>query len=131
MTHPILFFDGVCGLCNRFVDFVLRADRRRTLRFAPLQGETARQYGIPRPPDPLDWSLLYLDEHGLHDQSDATLEVLRRLGGGWRVASLLRLVPRPVRNRAYRFVARRRYRWFGRRPECRVPGPHERERFLP
>jgi predicted DCC family thiol-disulfide oxidoreductase YuxK len=129
--HPIIFFDGVCGMCNRFVDVVLRADRHGTFRFAPLQGETASQRLPALPEDPTEWSLVYLDERGIHDQSDASLEIYRRLGGAWWLLSLLRLVPRAVRNALYPVIARNRYRWFGRRSTCRVPGPAERERFLP
>ena len=127
----IIFFDGVCALCNRFVDLVLRADTRAAFRFAPLQGVTARQLLPPLRRDPYDWSLVYLDERGIHDQSDAALEVCRQLGGLWRLLGILRLVPRPVRDAAYRVIVRNRYRWFGRRTTCRVPGPEERPRFLP
>jgi predicted DCC family thiol-disulfide oxidoreductase YuxK len=131
LEHPIIFFDGVCGLCNRFVDLVLDVDRARIFRFAPLQGETARALLPPQPADPLAWSMLYLDEHGLHDESDATLGVYRRLGGLWSLLALLRFVPRAIRNPVYRFVARNRYRWFGRRDTCRLPTPDEAARFLP
>jgi len=131
LEHPIIFFDGVCAMCNRFVDLILRADRGDVFRFAPLQGETARALLPPLTGDPRDWSMVYLDERGVHEQSDASLEVYRRLGGVWWLFSLLRLVPRFVRNRAYRLVARNRYRWFGRRDTCRVPSAEEKARFLP
>lgn len=126
-----MFFDGVCVLCNGFVDTVLRADRAGVLRFAPLQGETARRL-LPAPPqDPGSWSLLYLDEHGLHAESDAALAVLRRLGGWWGLLALTRLVPRGLRDPLYRVIVRNRYRWFGRHAVCRVPTEAERARFLP
>jgi predicted DCC family thiol-disulfide oxidoreductase YuxK len=131
LEHPIIFFDGVCAMCNRFVDLVLRADRRDVFRFAPLQGETARELLSPLADDPREWSMIYLDERGVHEESDASLEVYRRLGGVWWLASLLRLVPRFVRTPAYRLVARNRYRWFGRRDSCRVPSAEEKARFLP
>ena len=129
--NPIIFFDGVCGMCNRFVDIALRVDRRRVFRFAPLQGETAKRMLPPLSPAPQDWSMVYVDERGIHDQSDASLEVYRRLGGLWWILSLARFVPRAVRHRLYRVIARNRYRWFGRRETCRLPLPDERERFLP
>ena len=66
-----------------------------------------------------------LNNRGIHDQSDASLEVYRRLGGVWWILSLARFVPRPIRNWAYSIIARNRYRWFGRRATCRVPQPHE------
>jgi len=131
IEHPIVFFDGVCAMCNRFVDLVLRADKRDTFRFAPLQGETARRVLADLPPDPERWSMVYLDERGLHDQSDASLEVYRRLGGAWRLLAAARLIPRRLRDPLYRVIARNRYRWFGRRDSCRVPTEQERRRFLP
>jgi predicted DCC family thiol-disulfide oxidoreductase YuxK len=129
--RPILFFDGVCGLCNAAVDAILAADRRGEIRFAPIQGETAKRLLPPLPEDPLEWTLLYLDERGLHRYSDAAIEVSRRIGGFYAIAGLLRIVPRPLRDPVYRWIARNRYGWFGKRDSCRVPGPAERARFLP
>ena len=128
---PIIFFDGVCGMCNRFVDLVMRVDRKEMFRFAPLQGTTARELLPPQHEDPQEWSMIYLDERGIHEQSAASLQVYRRLGGVFSVVSLLRFVPRAIRDRVYRVVARNRYRWFGKRDTCRVPSPEERRRFLP
>jgi predicted DCC family thiol-disulfide oxidoreductase YuxK len=131
VEHPIIFFDGVCNMCNRFVSLIIRADRKGVFRFAPLDGETARRLLPPLPGDPRQWSMLYLDERGLHEQSDASLQVYRRLGGWVWPLSLFRFVPRWLRDPVYRLVARYRYRWFGRTATCRVPTPAERARFLP
>ncbi len=130
VEHPIIFFDGVCVLCNGFIDRILHADRNGIFRFAPLQGETARRLLPPQDGDPLRWSLLYLDERGVHAQSDASLEVYRRLGGAWWLLSLLRFIPHRWRDAVYRVVVRNRYRWFGQRATCRVPTAAERGRFL-
>jgi len=127
---PIIFFDGECRMCNAFVDLVLRADRRGVFRFAPLQGETARELLPQLGDDPRRWSMVYLDERGVHEQSDASLEVYRRLGGAWALLGLARWIPRRPRNAIYRVIAANRYRWFGTRA-CRVPTPQELERFLP
>ncbi|MBL7647361.1 MAG: DUF393 domain-containing protein [Candidatus Hydrogenedentes bacterium] len=129
--RPIIFFDGVCGLCNRFVDLMLRVDSRQVFLFAPIQGETARALLPPIGEDPEQWSMVYLDERGMHDQSDASLEICRRLGGLWSVLGWLRLIPRLVRDPVYRAIARNRYSLFGKRDTCRVPGAEERARFLP
>ena len=128
---PIVFFDGVCGLCNKAVDFLVRRDRRRTLRYAPLQGETARRLLPALGNDRARWSMLLLDADGLHDQSEAALRVARRLGGFLTVLSWARIVPRFLRDPVYRFVARNRYRWFGEKESCRIPSPTERALFLP
>ncbi len=128
---PIIFFDGVCGMCNGFVDLILSVDAKHVFRFAPFQGETAKRLLPPLSEDSQEWSMLYLDERGIHDQSDASLEVYRRLGGGWWFLSLLCFVPRRIRNPVYRVIARNRYRWFRRRDSCRIPSAEEKDRFLP
>lgn len=127
---PIIFFDGVCGMCNSFVSMMLKLDRKKVFRFAPLQGKTAHEMLPALHEDPRAWSVMYLDERGLHAESDASLEICRRLGGVWRVLSLARFIPRPIRNPAYRLLARNRYRLFGKKEVCRIPTPEERARFL-
>lgn len=154
--QPILFFDGVCGLCNRFVDFMLRADSQHRFRYSPLQGDTARRLlgmddqargdeagggkgggneaedhqASDRPPDTLR-SFIFLDSDRHFEQSNAVLHAMIRLGGAWRLIAALYVFPRPLRDFVYRIVARNRYRWFGRRDACRLPTPEERDRFLP
>jgi len=131
LDKPIIFFDGVCAMCNTFVNLALRIDRHELFLFAPLQGTTARELLPPLSDDPRDWSMIYLDERGMHDQLDASLEVYRRLGLPWSVLSLARYIPRAIRTPLYRIIARNRYRWFGRREVCRIPTAAERQRFLP
>jgi predicted DCC family thiol-disulfide oxidoreductase YuxK len=126
-----VYFDGYCGLCDRFVRFVVARDRRGRYRFAPLQGTTARNR-LPESPDPAALTTVVLEDGGrFRVRSDAALAVLAGLGGLWRLAALLRIIPRPLRDAVYDWIARHRFRWFGRREQCRVPGPDERERFLP
>lgn len=98
---------------------------------APLQGETAAQLLPPLPTDVEAWSMFYLDQTGLYDQSDAALKVAERLGGLWSIVAALQVIPQPIRNVVYRTVASNRYRWFGKRATCRVPTEEERSRFLP
>ena len=81
--QPIIFFDGVCGMCNAFVNLMLRVDRKRMFLFAPLQGSTAQAMLPPLQEDAREWSMIYVDEAGAHDESDASLQVYRRLGGVW------------------------------------------------
>jgi predicted DCC family thiol-disulfide oxidoreductase YuxK len=130
VAKPIIFYDDVCVMCNGFVNFMLRIDRREQFLFAPLGGETSRKILPPLPENPSEWSMLYVDEAGIHDQSDASLEVYRRLGGIWWLLSLGQLFPRWIRNPVYRVLARNRYRWFGKRDTCRLPTAEERARFL-
>jgi predicted DCC family thiol-disulfide oxidoreductase YuxK len=130
VAKPVIFFDGVCNMCNSFVNLILRVDRRQQFLFAPLDGETARKLLPPLADDPAKWSMVYVDESGIHDQSDASLQVYRRLGGPWWLLSLARFVPRWIRNPVYRVIARNRYRWFGKRDTCRLPSAEEKARFL-
>jgi predicted DCC family thiol-disulfide oxidoreductase YuxK len=130
IANPVIFFDDVCIMCNTFVNLMLRVDRGQQFLFAPLRGETASKLLPPLPEDPTKWSMVYVDERGIHDQSDASLEVYRRLGGIWWPLSLARFIPRAIRNPIYRVIARNRYRWFGKRDACRIPTTEERARFL-
>jgi predicted DCC family thiol-disulfide oxidoreductase YuxK len=128
---PVLFFDGVCGLCNRFIDFVITRDRAAVFRFAPLQGETARDH-LPETDVRVINTMVLRDEQGVFRKSTAAVRVLIRLGGAWRIlGGALWLVPRPLRDAAYSVVARYRYAIFGKKETCRMPTPAERARFLP
>jgi predicted DCC family thiol-disulfide oxidoreductase YuxK len=127
----IVYFDGECNLCNRLVDFVIRRDRRRRFRFAPLQGETARRH-LPASLTGTGLETIVLErETGLQFRSDAVLAILATLGGPWSGFGILRVLPRTLRDGAYNYIARNRFRWFGRRETCRVPTLEERRSFLP
>lgn len=131
--HGIVFYDGVCGLCDRWVRFVLKRDKHRTLRFAPLQGATAR--ARTDLPAELRTMVLILrpgtSDEQIFTRSEAALRLLNHLGCFWRLVSWLRIIPRPIRDAGYDLIARRRYRWFGKFEACRVPPPEWREQFLP
>jgi predicted DCC family thiol-disulfide oxidoreductase YuxK len=146
MSHPVLLYDGVCGLCNRMVQLILRRDRDGVFRFASLQSALAQRvlagYGV----DAVDLDSVYVvtnynpqkrSEGGadhnevLLARSDALMFVGCKLGGMWRIlAWLLRIAPRALREWGYRAVARRRYRLFGRYEACPAPSEATRARFL-
>jgi predicted DCC family thiol-disulfide oxidoreductase YuxK len=128
---PVIVFDGVCALCSRWVRFLLRFDRHGRYRFAAMQGTHGRRlmraHGLD-PDDPLSFLLV---EHGhAHTDTDAIVRVLAGLGGPWRLVALARLLPRSLRDRGYRWLARNRYRWFGRHGSCYLPSPEQVQRFL-
>lgn len=127
----VVYFDGVCNLCNRLVDFVIRHDRkRRYYRFASLQGETASRRLPPALIGP-DLETIVLEQGGeLRFRSDAILAILSGLGGAWRMAGALRIVPRPLRDWVYRWIAQNRFKWFGERESCRLASADERSLFL-
>ena len=130
----VVFFDGVCALCNGSVRLFIRRDRNTVLSFAPLQGETFATLNA-RLEAGLD-SMVYVRGHGtdqrqVYVRSEAVLQILRDLGGFWRVVSWARIVPRFLRDPIYDLIARKRYRWFGRYDECRLPTPRQKEQLLP
>jgi predicted DCC family thiol-disulfide oxidoreductase YuxK len=137
MPHPILLYDGVCGLCNRFVQFILRRDRHAIFHFAPLQSALAAGILARHNASPTNLDSVYVvlnhelpDEH-LLSRSEAVLFVLEQLGGLWRLAAfLLRLVPNLLRDAIYATVARNRYSIFGCSETCTLPSDADRSRFL-
>ena len=131
-----ILFDGVCNLCNGFVQFIIRHDPRGRFRFAALQSETGRallaahgQQGPAAGPAGPE-SVILLEGGQLYAHSAAVLRIARQLGWPWRLAAAGRLLPRRWRDGLYRFVARHRYRWFGRQASCAVPTPALRARFV-
>lgn len=123
----MILFDGTCGLCARSVRFVLRHDRQGHYRFASLQsGSAAELLAGTDPPD----SVVLLEHGAVYTRSTAALRIARGLSGLWPLCYAFILVPRPLRDAVYRWVARRRTRWFGRQEYCAVPAPEWKERFL-
>ncbi len=132
----IVLFDGVCALCDRTVQFLLKRDKQGVLKFAPLQGLTAAAI-LKRHPEIGDntRSVIFVQNHdtaseSISVRSQAILDCLSALGGFWRVVSGLRIVPLFLRDGFYDFIARKRYRWFGKYEECIVPSPEMKERFM-
>jgi predicted DCC family thiol-disulfide oxidoreductase YuxK len=137
MSHPILLYDGVCGLCHRFVQFVLRRDRNAVFRFASLQSPFAAPILARHGANPTALDTVYVAvNHGLPDEylisrSDAAIFVLKQLPGVCRPAAfVLQAVPRFLRDAAYNVIARNRYAMFGRSEVCAVPSEQDRSRFL-
>lgn len=130
-NFPVLLFDGVCNLCNASVQWVLKRDRAGTFRFAALQSETGQQllarFGLQQ--QSFDTVVLVAGDR-IYTRSDAALEILRRLGSPWSWLSVLRWVPRLLRNAVYNWIARNRYRWFGRQDACWLPRPEWKDRFV-
>lgn len=135
--RSLVLFDGVCGLCHRFIQFVLRHDSGEEFYFCAIQERMAAPILARHALDPATLSSFCLvtrvesPQERLFLRSDAVGEVLLRLGGPWRpLGRLLRLVPRPLRNAGYDLVARVRYRIFGRLERCPLPSAAQRSRFL-
>jgi predicted DCC family thiol-disulfide oxidoreductase YuxK len=128
---PVILFDGVCNLCNGFVQFVIARDPAARFQFAALQSDSARRLlarvdGLGQVPD----SVVLVDRGRVYTRSSAALRIARGLPFPWSLARALIVVPRPLRDWVYDRVARHRYRWFGRKDTCMVPTPDLRARFL-
>jgi predicted DCC family thiol-disulfide oxidoreductase YuxK len=138
MTVPpdttIIFFDGVCSLCNGYVDFLIRHDPARRLRYAPLQGSTFAAIKARHPQETIRDSIVVCQtlngQEVLSQQSQAVIAIMRELPYPWRALSWMQLIPRPLRDFGYGCVARIRYQVFGERETCRLPTPDERALFL-
>jgi predicted DCC family thiol-disulfide oxidoreductase YuxK len=129
-TAPLVLFDGVCNLCHGAVQFVIKNDPKARFRFAALQSPAAEQalaaagFEGPRPD-----SMMLVDRGRVYTRSAAALAIARGLRFPWPLLAVFWIVPSPLRDLVYRWIARHRYRWFGKRDECWVPTPELRARF--
>lgn len=125
----VIYFDGVCGLCNGFVDFIMKIDRESKFHFSPLQSEHAKKSLPAEYVQDLDSVVVQIDGKTLR-KSKAVFAVLKKLGGVWGMASAFGILPEGLLNKAYDMVAENRYKIFGKKETCRLPSPEERSRFL-
>ncbi len=125
----IVYFDGVCSVCNGFVDFLITRDHNHSLRYSTLQGDTAQKNLSEDLYKDVD-SLVFQRSEKIYTQSNAALMALSSLGGFWKFVIWLRLIPRFIRDIVYNVIAKNRYAWFGRRDTCRMPTEGERGRIL-
>lgn len=131
----VLVYDGVCGLCNATVQFVLRHDARKKIRFTTLQsplGESIRSWsGLPPTAEGADPGTMIVVDHGsVYTRSSAALHLARHLNWPFPIAYSAIIIPRVLRDAVYNFIARNRYRWFGKHDSCSLPSADVRERFL-
>ncbi|HEV7474021.1 MAG TPA: DCC1-like thiol-disulfide oxidoreductase family protein [Pyrinomonadaceae bacterium] len=135
-NHSIVFYDGVCGLCNHLVQFLLKRDAHDRFRFASLQSDFARNVLTRHGRDPHDLDTVYVvkdynqSNEALLSHSDAILHMLNQLGGIWKLTGIGRVLPKVFRDAVYRTVARNRYRVFGKHESCMLPEPQHRQKFL-
>ncbi len=129
--RPIVLFDGVCGLCDRFVQFVIKRDSAEVVRFAPLQSGIGKEllHKFALPEGNLSF-IVVIDGEKSFIKSAAVLEVFRYLPGVWSYVALLRFIPVSISDLVYEFTARNRYKWFGKYKACVIPNEGERKRFL-
>jgi predicted DCC family thiol-disulfide oxidoreductase YuxK len=130
VAKSVILFDGVCNLCNAWVQFVIERDPGARFAFATLGSDAANALLGSRQWVPTSDSIILVEKDAIYDQSTAALRIVRRLSGAWPLAAVFLVVPKVLRDAVYRVIARNRYRWFGRRDACMVPTPELRARFL-
>ena len=128
----IILFDGVCNLCNRAVQFILQRDKTDAFRFASLQGETGKQLLAERGIDALETDSIVLIDPGVayYVRAGAALEIARNLKGYGFIAILFGWIPQRLLDPLYNFIAKNRYKWFGKKESCMLPGPDIQSKFL-
>ncbi|NOT51818.1 MAG: thiol-disulfide oxidoreductase DCC family protein [Chitinophagaceae bacterium] len=130
--NSIVLFDGVCNFCNYWVNFAIKRDKKRKLRFAPLQGETAKKLLLQFNIQPTSLSsVIFIDKGKIYTQSSAAIRICKYLDGGWKLCYGLIIIPKLIRDFFYNIIARNRYKWYGKKDECMIPAPGVKERFLP
>jgi len=129
--HPIVLFDGVCNLCNRSVMFIIRHDPDAVFRFAALQSDAGRMILAQAKPDQEKMSSIVLVQgEKVFTHSTAALTIAKQLKGPVKLAYACIIIPRFIRDAVYNWIARNRYRWFGKKDQCMVPGPDLLKRFI-
>lgn len=129
--HHIILFDGVCNFCNSSINLVIRNDRKNIFKFAPLQSETAqkllKRYNVD--PSKTD-SVVYIEKRKAHVRSSAVLHILKHLKGPYPLLFGFIIIPPFIRDQVYDYIAKNRYRWFGRKESCMIPTPEVRQKFI-
>lgn len=128
----IILFDGICNLCNGAIQFIIKRDKKDVFRYAALQSELGEQLTGERGIDTTKVDSFILIEPGMayFIKSDAALEIANDFGGLWGLFQVFKWIPSSIRNVIYDFVARNRYKWFGRKDQCMIPTPELQAKFL-
>lgn len=127
----IILFDGVCNLCSHFVQFVIKHDSKNVFTFASLQSETGKKllasFGME---DNYLQTVVMIENNKIYTQSTAALRISRRLNGAWNLLYAFIIIPKSFRDMAYRWIAKNRYRWFGKNEMCMIPTPELQAKFI-
>ena len=128
----IILFDGVCNLCNSAVQFLIKRDKKDAFRFVSLQSELGKSIleNLKINTFDLDSIILYESDGTYFYKSDAVIEIARILEGWFYILIIFKILPLKIRNQLYDFVAKNRYKWFGKRENCMLPSEHLKSKFL-
>jgi predicted DCC family thiol-disulfide oxidoreductase YuxK len=131
MSHPVIFFDGFCNLCNGAVQFIIAHDKRDVFRLTALQGDAATGLLSEKGNEAIGADSILLLENGkIYMRSTAALRIAKRLGGAWPVLYVFILIPPFIRDYFYDLVAKNRYKVWGKRESCMLPGPDTAKKFI-
>jgi len=131
MTKKIILFDGVCNFCNGAITFIIQRDKKDIFRYAPLQSEIGKELASKHHID-LDKvdSIILVTEDKAYAKSTAALRIAKQLSAGWPLLAVFLILPRFLRDGVYDFIARNRYKWFGKKEACMIPTPELKSKFL-
>ena len=131
IPQPLLLFDGVCNLCNSSVQYVIKHDRKQKFKFASLQSDAAKEILLQYEMKNYDLnSIILIKNNQLFDKSSAILRVLKTLGGFHSIAYILIVLPIFLRDKLYNYIAKNRYKWYGKKESCMIPTAELKNRFL-
>lgn len=129
--HKIILFDGVCNLCNSSVTFAIKRDKNDIFRFAALQSEIGMQLISKFKIDTSQTdSIILIEGNKYYEKSSAALHIAKHLSGGWPLLYGFIILPKFIRNAVYDFIAKNRYKWFGKKESCMIPTPELQAKFL-
>ena len=131
-NNKIILFDGVCNLCNSSVQYVIKRDKSNTYRFAALQSEIGKKLVEERGIDTSQIDSIILIEPGVayYTKSTAAIKIAQSFGGAWQLTSVFEWVPEKLRNWVYDYIAKNRYKWYGKKDSCMIPTPELKSKFL-
>lgn len=131
MNEGLVLFDGVCNFCNYWVQFAIKRNKKKNLRFGSLQGNTAQEI-LPRyqiDPSILK-SVVFIENNTAYQSSTAVLKICKHLDGGWKLLSLFLIIPSFLRDPVYNWIGKNRYKWFGKKESCMIPTAEQRALFV-
>ncbi len=131
IEQPIIFFDGVCNLCNSSIQFILKRDKNAQFKYSSLQSEFAQEHLADHYVDTGNLQSIVLKKGDrISTKSSAVLTITKSLSGGWPLFYVFMIIPKFIRDSVYDYIAANRYRWFGKRDECMIPSPELKSRFI-
>lgn len=132
LNKKIILFDGVCNLCSSAVQFVIKNDKKDVFRFVALQSELGiqilNQIGVN--PKNIDSIILYEPGVAYYYKSQAAIQISNHLGGLWSLVTIFKIVPKGISNLLYDYIAKNRYKWYGKNESCMIPNPELKAKFL-